>query len=220
MDWRRAPVAYRSPTGRSWIAYGEKRCARGRWGEAGIDGALLGFGMLVWIGRAELVEGPVDGVRVVHARPDAEETKRGHALRRDGGRADAVELLVHRQSSIFFCTNNTETAGVCSSPTRKFLGLAEWIMGVVDTEMVRSGQAGPGGRYGGFHSRLGWLDKNQELEQNSGAVEGCNDSASLFFRSDPLSLRSNVAASAFNLLANTMLVLTSPLTTTSHPTTA
>jgi hypothetical protein len=33
--------------------------------KARIDEALLGFGVLVWIGRAELVEGPVDGVRVV-----------------------------------------------------------------------------------------------------------------------------------------------------------
>jgi hypothetical protein len=33
--------------------------------KARIDEVLLGFGMLVWIGRAELVEGPVDGVRVV-----------------------------------------------------------------------------------------------------------------------------------------------------------
>jgi hypothetical protein len=33
--------------------------------KARIDEALLGFGMLVWIGRAELVEGSVDGVRMV-----------------------------------------------------------------------------------------------------------------------------------------------------------
>ncbi|KAJ7815426.1 hypothetical protein B0H14DRAFT_2847655 [Mycena olivaceomarginata] len=63
--------------------------------KARIDEALLWFGVLVWIGRAELVEGSVDGVRMVwcvqaggvsrihgiqvHARPDAEETRPGHA---------------------------------------------------------------------------------------------------------------------------------------------
>jgi hypothetical protein len=33
--------------------------------KARIDEALFGFRVLVWIGRAEIVEGPVDGVRVV-----------------------------------------------------------------------------------------------------------------------------------------------------------
>jgi hypothetical protein len=30
-----------------------------------IDEALFGFRVLMWIGRAEIVEGPVDGVRMV-----------------------------------------------------------------------------------------------------------------------------------------------------------